>query len=104
MADVCPFAGLKHGERIIASVIEEKAKDPSKVWVTTPVDPTDLSLGFKNVTYRQLDDAANRAAEWLQNALPQTSETFQTFACVAIKDIRYGVFAIATTKLQKVVD
>ena len=103
MGDICPFPGIKHGERIIASVIEEKAKDSSMIWVATPVQPTDLNLGFKNVTYRQLDEAANRAAKWLQNSLPQTGEVFQSFAYVATKDIRYGVFAVAAAKLQKVV-
>lgn len=98
-----PLQGVEHGKRILTAVIEQRAKDgAASPWLSVPRDETDLSLGFKDITFRQLNDAANRAAHWLNENLP-ASEPFQCFAYSGPKDLRYPILAVAAAKVQKVV-
>jgi hypothetical protein len=99
-----PLAGVDHGKRILVSVIESRARNvSSKPWVSLPVNEQDLSQGYKDVSFWQLNNYANHAAEWLRKNLPQTLGTFQCFAYAGPKDLRYPILAVAAAKLQKVV-
>ncbi|CEJ59944.1 hypothetical protein PMG11_08542 [Penicillium brasilianum] len=98
-----PLAGVEHGKRILVSVIESRARNvSSKPWVSLPVNEQDLSQGYKDVSFWQLNNYANHAANWLRENLPQTLETFQCFAYAGPKDLRYSILAVAAAKLQKV--
>jgi hypothetical protein len=99
-----PLAGVEHGKRILVSVIESRArKVSSKPWVSLPVNELDLSQGYRDLSFWQLNNYANHAAEWLRKNLPQTLGTFQCFAYAGPKDLRYPILAVAAAKLQKVV-
>ncbi|KAL3458988.1 AMP-binding enzyme [Aspergillus heterothallicus] len=98
-----PLPGVRHGKRIIATVIEERAKKENDTpWVVHPIDDNDLSRGFQEVSFRQLNNAANHAAHWLKENLPDTSEPFQTFAYAGPKDLRWSILTVAAAKTQKV--
>ncbi|KLJ11455.1 hypothetical protein EMPG_13357 [Blastomyces silverae] len=102
--DVFPLPGVVHGNRIIATIIEARAKagTSTQPWVSVPIDDNDLSAGYRDITFQQLNNAANHAAQWLNQALPATSEPFQHFAYAGPKDLRYPCIAVAAAKLQKV--
>ncbi|OQE20888.1 hypothetical protein PENFLA_c015G05828 [Penicillium flavigenum] len=103
LSDIFPIPGVKHGERILVSVVENRASDDAgNPWVSVPVDDQDLSQGFKDITFRQLNNYANHAAQWLTENLPETFEPFQCVAYAGPKDLRYPILALAAAKLQKV--
>ncbi|KAI9035183.1 putative AMP-binding enzyme [Aspergillus affinis] len=99
-----PLPGVTHGKRILASVIEARAQEGPRTesWISLPVNDKDLSAGFRDVSFWQLNNAANHAARWLNRALPATTEPFQPFAYAGPKDLRYAVLAVAAAKVQKV--
>ncbi|KAE8306517.1 AMP-binding enzyme [Aspergillus transmontanensis] len=98
-----PLPGIEHGKRILASVVETRARDgPESTWVSVPIDNEDLSRGFEDISFQQLNNAANHAARWLSEHLPGTSEPFQCFAYAGPKDFRYPILAVAAAKIQKV--
>ena len=100
-----PLPGVTHGKRILASVIESRAKDgpDTNPWISLPVNNQDLSAGFRDISFWQLNNAANHAARWLSQALPATTKPFQCFAYSGPKDLRYAILAVAAAKVQKVV-
>ncbi|GAB1195654.1 hypothetical protein APSETT444_004916 [Aspergillus pseudonomiae] len=85
-----PLPGVDHGKRILATVIENRAKDGTNTnpWISLPINDQDLSAGYRDITFQQLNNAANHAAQWLSQALPATSEPFQCFAYAGPKDLR----------------
>ncbi|KAE8410817.1 hypothetical protein BDV36DRAFT_302401 [Aspergillus pseudocaelatus] len=98
-----PLPGIEHGKRILASVVETRARDgPGSTWVSVPIGNEDLSRGFKDISFQQLNNAANHAARWLSEHLPGSSEPFQCFAYAGPKDFRYPILAVAAVKIQKV--
>ncbi|KAJ5715912.1 uncharacterized protein N7483_013093 [Penicillium malachiteum] len=68
-----PRPGVKHGKRILTSVIEQRANSKDDVWVSVPMDETNLSLGFKDITVWHFNNAANHAAHWLNQNLSASS-------------------------------
>ncbi|EEH07240.1 ochratoxin A non-ribosomal peptide synthetase [Histoplasma capsulatum G186AR] len=101
---VFPVPGVVHGKRILATIIETRAKAGTNTepWVSVPIDDNNISAGFRDITFQELNNAANHAARWLSQALPATSQPFQHFAYAGPKDLRYPLFALAAAKLQKV--
>jgi hypothetical protein len=103
VSTIFPLPGIEHGKRILTSVIEQRTKSgANESWLSVPVDETNLSLGYKDLTFWQLNNAANHAAIWLSENLP-TGEPFQCFAYTGPKDLRYPILAVAAAKAQKVV-
>ena len=99
-----PLPGVEHGQRILTSVIEARAKtNNTPAWVSVPINDQDLSQGFRDISFKELNNAANHAAHWLKQNLPPTSEPFQCFAYAGPKDLRYQILAVAAAKVQKVV-
>jgi hypothetical protein len=97
-----PLPGIVHGKRILAAVIETRAQDKNtQPWVSVPIDDADLANGYKDISFWQLNNAANHAAHWLSQQL--SDEPFQCFAYAGPKDLRYPILAVAAAKLQKVV-
>ncbi|KAL2789358.1 hypothetical protein BJX66DRAFT_339351 [Aspergillus keveii] len=91
------------GKRILISALEYRAKnEPQSPWMSVPVDDKDLSLGYRDITYSEVNNAANHTAHWLARNLPESSEPFQAFAYAGPKDLRYQLLALAAAKLQKV--
>jgi hypothetical protein len=99
-----PLPGIQHGNRILVSTIEQRAKnDPDSSWVAAPIDNNDISRGYKEITFAEFNNAVNHAVHWLKQNLPAADEPFQSFAYAGPKDLRYPILAAAAGKLQKVV-
>jgi hypothetical protein len=104
MKPVFPLPGVEHGQRILVSVIESRARNgSSSPWVSVPINEHDLSQGYKDIGFWQLNNYANHAAKWLSHHLPPASDPFQCFAYAGPKDLRYPILAVAAAKLRKVV-
>jgi acyl-coenzyme A synthetase/AMP-(fatty) acid ligase len=73
---------------------------PSKVWASIPIDQSDLSAGFRDVSYGEFNNAISYYAHWLAKALVNT-EDFETVAYTGPRDIRYPILAMAIAKLQR---
>ena len=63
--------------------------------IAKTLNPAD---GSTDVTYKEMADAVNRAAWWLESRFGK-SETFETLAYLAPADIRYSIFVIAAAKV-----
>jgi hypothetical protein len=99
-----PLPGVQHGQRIMISVLESRARDePDSPWASVPIDNDDLSKGYRDISFREFNNAVNHAAHWLDQNLPKSSNHFQCFAYAGPKDLRYPVLAAAAGKVQKVV-
>ena len=104
MANNLPIPDVKHGQRLILSVIDERAEqEPDSAWVSVPLDESDLSRGYRDITYSELVNAVYHAVHWLHRNLPASSEEFQPFAYCGPRDLRYPILAAAAGKLEKVV-
>ena len=91
----------KIGKRLIISVIDSYAiNDPTRVWVSVPVDDDDLTKGFKDVTYKELANAVNHVC-WSVRENFADSTSFETLAYAGPKDLRYPILALAAVKCGK---
>ncbi|KAL9055253.1 MAG: hypothetical protein Q9162_003663 [Coniocarpon cinnabarinum] len=87
------------GQRLLGPTIDAIARDdPSRVWAVKPHDDAHLSKGFREVTFRELADAIDRASWWLQDVLPEPKEPFEVFAYLGPNDTRILLLVMAATK------
>ena len=87
-----------YGRRLLPVLIDEISRDdPGRIYVSIPRTsmPED---GFKDVTYRSLANAINRAAWWLEKNLGK-GQNFEVLAYTAQSDIRYPIIAYACVKV-----
>ena len=104
MTSALPIPNVKHGRRLLLSLIDERAQqEPKSAWISMPKDERELSKGYKEVPYSQFANAVNHAVHWLSKSLPASSEPFQSFAYAGPRDLRYPILAVAAGKLEKVV-
>ncbi|KAF1973116.1 putative AMP-binding enzyme [Bimuria novae-zelandiae CBS 107.79] len=89
------------GQLLVTLIDQYAALDPSPTWAVVPIDQENLSLGFKDVSYRELSAAVSIAAFWLQSKLPLLTEALETIAYTGPKDVRYPIFAIAAAKVGR---
>ncbi|KAL9090375.1 MAG: hypothetical protein Q9159_002002 [Coniocarpon cinnabarinum] len=87
------------GQRLLGPTIDAIARDDtSRVWAVKPHDDAHLSKGFREVTFRELADAIDRASWWLQDVLPEPKEPFEVFAYLGPNDTRILLLVMAATK------
>jgi hypothetical protein len=93
------------GSRFIVNLVDQYAiEEPSRVWAAVPIEETDLSKGFKNITFAELSNAINHAATWMQKHLPPALEKFEAIAYAGPKDLRYPIIALAAAKVDRKVN
>ncbi|KAI0119342.1 acetyl-CoA synthetase-like protein [Daldinia grandis] len=80
--------------KLLPEVIDEiAATEPESLYGKYPADPSNYDAGFKNVTYRQLANAINGVAQWLESEIGRGDpERTPTVAYIGPNDFRY-VFA-----------
>ena len=89
------------GYRLIASMIDYyAAEEPDRIYASIP-RTEDLSDGLHDITYRQFGNAINRASWWLDLELGECKGSFDTFAYIGPKDLRYPILAVAAAKVGR---
>ena len=90
--------GNDFGRRLLISVIEERARNnDERIYASIPKsnDPRD---GFHDVTYRQLKEAIDRCAWFLQKKLGPAQD-FETLGWISLpSDFRYQLLSYAAMK------
>ncbi|RFU28725.1 hypothetical protein B7463_g7628, partial [Scytalidium lignicola] len=85
-------------ERLLPRIIDFNAElYPTRTYATFPQDG-DLENGFQKLNFQDFANAINRASSWLDVTLGPKTESFETFAYIGSKDIRYSVLAVAAIK------
>lgn len=80
--------------KLLPDVIDEiAATEPESLYGKYPADPSNYDAGFKDVTYRQLANAINGVAQWLESEIGRGDpERTPTIAYIGPNDFRY-IFA-----------
>ncbi|RYP77415.1 hypothetical protein DL771_001210 [Monosporascus sp. 5C6A] len=88
----------KCGRRLLPAAIDELARDePSRPWASIPIDDSDLSRGYEDVSYGTFANAINKLAWFIVNSIGRSS-TFETIAYFGTPDIRYHMIEMAACK------
>ena len=84
---------------LLAARIDHYAqKEPNRIYASVPKSDN-LDDGFRDITYRDLARAINKACWWLDTRLLQVQDTsFPTFAYSGSRDLRYIALFIAGIK------
>ena len=86
-----------YGSRLLPQVVDELAlSDPQRIYATLP-HSSDLSKGFQNVTMRQVSQAVNKCAYWLEQKIGR-STVFETLSYMGLPDLRYAIIFLAAVK------
>lgn len=91
-----------YGKRLVVSLIDQYSREsPERVWASVPQDESNLAKGFKDITYRHLANAVNRASWWLDAALGKSNGSFETFAYAGPRDLRFPILTVAAVKVGR---
>ena len=86
-----------YGSRLLPQVVDELARsDPQRIYATIPLS-SDLSKGFQDVTMRQVSQAVNKCAYWLEDTIGR-STVFETLSYMGLPDLRYAIVFLAAVK------
>lgn len=90
-------ASPQYGKRLIPQIVDELANtDPTRIYASFPRS-TNVSDGFRDVTFRELAQAADAASWWLERKIGR-SDSSETLAYMGLSDIRYTVVFLAAVK------
>ena len=91
-----------YGKRLIAHTVDDlAAREPDRVWATIPLGP-EISDGFRDITVKQLANAVNSVAWWLESKIGR-SDRFEVIAYLGLSDVRYAILFFAAVKCGYVV-
>jgi acyl-CoA synthetase (AMP-forming)/AMP-acid ligase II len=86
-----------YGSRLMPVVVDEISKQqPDLVFGTVPLT-TNISDGFRDVTFSDIASATNFLATWIDKTLGRSS-SFETIAYMGLGDLRYVVVFLAAVK------
>ncbi|KAL8951795.1 MAG: hypothetical protein Q9222_002244 [Ikaeria aurantiellina] len=89
----------EYGQRLLPVELDRIAKvNPDRAYCSRPRCPTDLSLGFEDISYNRVANAVTRTAHWLRQELGKP-RGFDTIAYLAVPDIRNMLLALAVSKV-----
>jgi acyl-coenzyme A synthetase/AMP-(fatty) acid ligase len=93
----------EYGTRLLPTLIDEIAtKTPTRIYASIPKNDTDLSQGFKNVTYAEFAQAIDACSRWLDETLGKAADgTFPTFAYFGPRDPGYCIVVVAAAKVGR---
>lgn len=91
-----------YGTRLLPSLIDEIAiATPERVYASIPKDDTDLSQGFKPITYAEFAQAIDSLSFWLDETLGKADGTFPTFAYFGPRDLGYCLVVVAAARVGR---
>ncbi|KAF2012923.1 acetyl-CoA synthetase-like protein [Aaosphaeria arxii CBS 175.79] len=86
-----------YGSRLMPVVVDETAeRQPDLPYASVPLT-TNISDGFKDVTFSDIASATNKVARWIENTIGRSSN-FDTIAYMGVGDLRYVVVFLAAVK------
>lgn len=86
-------------QRTVLRILDDiTAKDPSQLYCIHPVS-SDVSQGWRNITFADLSSAINRMALWIKEHVASSDEP-ETLAYMGANDIRYIAFVFACMRLR----
>lgn len=93
------------GQRLLPNILKEEADaNPERVFaVYTNSDSDDLTKdSFVEVTFRQIKQAVDHVANWLQSTFDHDEKLAQheTLAFIGIPDLRYNIFFYAALQCR----
>ena len=71
--------------------------EPESTWCEFPSSPSTYDDGYRKITYKQLANAVNGAASWLEKTLGR-GKNFETLAYIGSNDPRYPIFVLGAVK------
>ncbi|KAG9666459.1 acetyl-CoA synthetase-like protein, partial [Aureobasidium melanogenum] len=90
------------GTRLLPTLIDDIATTtPNRVYASVPRDDTDISKGFKDITYAELARAVDALSWWLDETLGKADGTFSTFAYFGPRDLGYAIVVVAAAKVGR---
>ena len=88
---------MPHGKRLTPPTIDEIARgDPERICFSIP-RTSDLSDGFRDITFKRFSNAINRTAWFIESAIRRSS-IFETILYMGAPDIRHYVVLVAAMK------
>ncbi|KAJ3840066.1 hypothetical protein F5878DRAFT_89134 [Lentinula raphanica] len=90
--------------RLLPVALESLAHStPNRVYACIPRSEDVEKDGFRDVTYKQLLNAVDAAAWWLDSEDVFSNERGQVFTYVGPRDLRYAILLLASIKTGRVV-
>jgi acyl-CoA synthetase (AMP-forming)/AMP-acid ligase II len=72
-----------HGERHIAQLIDDRAAEtPDRPCYSIANSPSDSTKGWRDISYGQVANAVNIAAQWLVDTFGRKGSGFEVFAYI----------------------
>ena len=91
------YQGPHHGRRLLHQVLDEISKStPKRLYATVPRS-TNLSEGFRDVTFEDMARCSDYLAFWLQAKFGRSSN-FETLCYIGIPDLRSAAIFLAAVK------
>ncbi|KAK4983486.1 putative NRPS-like protein biosynthetic cluster [Elasticomyces elasticus] len=85
------------GQRLLPQIVDAYAEyEPDRIWGAI-ARSSDLSEGFRNVTFKELAHCINYVA-WSIDRQIGRSSTFEALSYIGASDLRYAIFAWAAVK------
>jgi acyl-CoA synthetase (AMP-forming)/AMP-acid ligase II len=88
----------RNTNKLLAHILDEVAhNDPDKLFGEIPCKPDTFAEGYRKVSYRQVANAVNAMAHWIEASLGR-STTFETLVYFGPHDMRYIILILAAVK------
>ena len=89
----------KRGQRLLPITLDRIAlTQPYRPWISVPLNNSDISKGFIDITFKQFANAINHAAAWLESSVGNVG-LFEVFAYEGPADARLAIIAVAAAKV-----
>lgn len=91
-------SGVNYGRRLLPHALDELAKtEPDRAYVSVP-QSSFINKGMKDITVKQVANAVNNLAWWIEKNCGKPKTEFDTLAYVGVSDIRYAILLNAAIK------
>ena len=98
MASLTSVPTQLYGRRILPQVLDELADlTPERLYAAIPRSNSDLSQGFRDVSFKEMSNGANYLAHWIRKHCGQ-SQAFETICYIGIPDLRSAAVFLAAVK------
>ena len=97
-----PVIGPYNMDTTLLTTVDRIAReDPDRLYCIQPIS-SDIADGWKRISFRDVFNASNRMALWIQENVSST-ERPEVFAYSAANDIRYVAIVLACMRLRHTV-